>query len=530
MLSGITSAQTDTAAAAACPVLSFLSFRDQFTISSLYVHLSERIAMLLPFAHAASDPDTSSVFSAPDFRAQFADTHPLSFLLLDLNQQYLESLSFLMAVLPAQMPGWFATLALHLSSFAVRLSQPNDTPSLFRDNSHFLFHYEYAQSHTPSTLLFELANRTATLFAALDGPASGSGIAKQVLPSKTFPKEYTTIPTGGFAWSSGKEKVAARRDRNSMTTWTTDSHEQKQTQADLVAHKHSDSSKESIRGHSNDPANIADISSTQQQSHRLEQGQATTTTHSLSHSPSHPHSDSPSLSLLYMFFMSVAEWGPPGVWTSNFGGVATSRDGGKTFVRTDNLFAGDSNFVQIAAAQHPGDTTWVYLFGVPSGRFGSLRLARAPPAQLAVRSAYQFCSTRTSGSDIPSQSQTLNDGPSNSLSSAPSCTWVAEESAASELLAGPLDVPSVTFNPYLNAFMLTYFNTTRYCIEMRTAPDPWGPFSPASILVNCSSPGMGGCYGGFTSDLLLINEGKSFFFTLSLWPAYNTFWVRADLA
>jgi hypothetical protein len=429
-----------------CPTLRFLSFRDQHSDTSLFVHLSEYMASLLPFARSALAPGTPSVFSGPAAREAFAAGRSWGDLHNALGQQYMESMNFMHATLPTQLPWWFATLSVHLLSYGVRLSVPNDPNSLFRDDASFAFHLSYAQQHSQDTLLSELNNRTGMLFCALQSTQCGQAwqvpgpaAAKQALPSKSFPEEYTTIPTGGIAV----------------------------------------------------PVNLSLLRTPVS-------------------GPQHGEGDSmqQSQSLVYVFFMSIKAWGAPGEWTCNFGGVATSHDEGRTFVRTDNLFDGASNFVQIAATQRGNDMDWVYLHGVPSGRAGSLKLARAPPTRLADRSQYQFCLLDVSHK---------------------SCSWVSAETQASVVLPGPLDVPSAAFNPFLQSFMLTYFNQSSYRIEMRTAPEPWGPFGPASTLIDCNAPGMGGCYGGFTSSALLVNGGSSFYFTLSLWPAYNTFWIRVDL-
>ena len=51
------------------------------------------------------------------------------------------------------------------------------------------------------------------------------------------------------------------------------------------------------------------------------------------------------------------------------------------------VWPGDTNFGQVAFVK---DGDYLYLFGIPGGRFGGAKLARVPQAQVLYQSQYEY--------------------------------------------------------------------------------------------------------------------------------------------
>ncbi len=93
-------------------------------------------------------------------------------------------------------------------------------------------------------------------------------------------------------------------------------------------------------------------------------------------------------------------------------------DQGKTWTPLDSpQWPGDSNFVQLAASHvQDAGTEYLYLWGIPSGRFGGVQLMRVPATTEAVEdlSAYTYFAgvddagapDGASGSPMPRRSST----------------------------------------------------------------------------------------------------------------------------
>ncbi|MDQ3412165.1 MAG: DUF4185 domain-containing protein, partial [Chloroflexota bacterium] len=75
---------------------------------------------------------------------------------------------------------------------------------------------------------------------------------------------------------------------------------------------------------------------------------------------------------LFLHYMSVEHWGPPGEWTLGAAGLAYSDDAGETWTKDEAaIWPGDSNFGQVSIVEHAGH---LYLHGIPGGRFGGVQL------------------------------------------------------------------------------------------------------------------------------------------------------------
>ena len=200
---------------------------------------------------------------------------------------------------------------------------------------------------------------------------------------------------------------------------------------------------------------------------------------------------------MYVWLMSVRRWGDPGRWDVNFAELATSDDDGETWVRTGVQWPSTSNFIQVATVEH-GLQRW--FLGIPAGRFGGVKVARVDPGAVLDRGAYEYWAHGA---------------------------WVALESAAAEVVPGPVGELSVVWNRYVNRWLMTYLNESAGRIELRQATDPAGPWSEPFELA--SSVGYPGLYGAFLSPWLVEDYGRVVYFVMSQWGPYNTFLMKATL-
>lgn len=215
----------------------------------------------------------------------------------------------------------------------------------------------------------------------------------------------------------------------------------------------------------------------------------------------------------YMNFMSIKQWGRDGEWSTNYSAIAMSPDNGEHWgiypgsVRstgTENvpgapMVPGNENF-QMGAFLRGGDG-YMYSFGTPSGRAGSIYLSRAPERALPDLTKYQYW-----------------NGDSNS--------WVpANPGAATPVIPGPAGEMSAQYNTYLRKFLVLYTNANNDVVA-RTAPAPQGPWSPEQMLVS-SFQMPGGIYGPFLHPW---STGKDVYFTLSSWNAYDVMLMHTVLA
>ena len=98
----------------------------------------------------------------------------------------------------------------------------------------------------------------------------------------------------------------------------------------------------------------------------------------------------------YLAYMSVRQWGPPGMWDTNFSRIAYSSDGGDTWNSTDGptwnnpgaeTSTGTHPFQMVAFAKRDG---YVYMFGTPNGRFGAAHVSRVAEASILDKAAYEY--------------------------------------------------------------------------------------------------------------------------------------------
>lgn len=201
----------------------------------------------------------------------------------------------------------------------------------------------------------------------------------------------------------------------------------------------------------------------------------------------------------YLHYMSVARWRRKG-WRTNYGGIARSDDGGRTWTkvrraRWPNSLPARRSFQLGAFAR---DADWVYLFGVPNGRSGAISVARVHRGSVDDVGAYRYW-----------------DGTG----------WSDRVRDAVEVCPGPAGELSVAFHSGLGCWLMVYLHDAAGRIVLRSADAVTGPWSEEQTLVSgADHPAL---YGGFLHPHGL--DGSRIYFTMSQWVPYNVFLVRADL-
>ncbi|WP_028610183.1 DUF4185 domain-containing protein [Paenibacillus harenae] len=205
----------------------------------------------------------------------------------------------------------------------------------------------------------------------------------------------------------------------------------------------------------------------------------------------------------YIHYMSVNNWGPAGVWYTNYAGIAYSDNNGATWTKHptarwyNNTTSWDNKFQMAAMVKDGG---FVYMYATPNGRFGDVYLARVPETGLLNINDYRYW-----------------DGNGWSTSQ-------ADADAVANGVAGEL---SVAYNFHFNRYIMTYLNEHRQSIVMRDAPTPVGPWSGEKVLVPGGFTGLGQ-YNAFIHPL--SNNSATLYFIMSTWyPDYNTHLMKAAL-
>lgn len=210
---------------------------------------------------------------------------------------------------------------------------------------------------------------------------------------------------------------------------------------------------------------------------------------------------------IYVAYMSVRHWGDAGMWDANYSALIVSRDKGETWTPVEGVrWPGDSNFVQVAAVTvNDGGTDYVYLWGIPAGRFGGVQLMRVRATTQAVEdpTAYEYFA----GADGASP------------------RWSPRATDARTVLDGTIGELSVMRSDYLGRWIMTYSDAGNAVI--REGLTPWGPWGDPIVLVPADAhPGL---YAPYLNPRYTADGGRRIYFTLSFWGPYNVSWFRADL-
>ncbi len=209
---------------------------------------------------------------------------------------------------------------------------------------------------------------------------------------------------------------------------------------------------------------------------------------------------------IWLAYMSVNHWGESGKWVCNYSSYAYSDNVGTDFHKYNSVkWKGDSNFVQLAFAKLSSD---IYIWGTPSGRFGGVKLAKVDEADFGKMKSYlYFMGLDSSGSPL----------------------WSTQEMVATGIISPPVGEISVAWDDYLQKWIMTYLNEEKRAIVIRDSPQPWGPWSEEKTLV-LGYGDNAGLYGAYLHPRYFENDGKTIYFLMTLWPKYNVFLMKAELA
>ena len=201
----------------------------------------------------------------------------------------------------------------------------------------------------------------------------------------------------------------------------------------------------------------------------------------------------------YLSYMSVKRWSMvPGMWYTNYGGIAYSDDNGQTWTKDqhakwDNIFG--ARF-QVSAMVPHGD--YVYMFGTPNGRIGTIGLARVPVDQVLNTTSYQYWS----------------DG-----------TWTpVSQHLATPIVGGVASELSVRYDAASDKWQMSYLEPVGGSIILRQSSSPQGMWSDAATLVDTADYPK--AYGGFIHPW---STDEDLYFTISEWDSYNVYLMHASL-
>lgn len=210
---------------------------------------------------------------------------------------------------------------------------------------------------------------------------------------------------------------------------------------------------------------------------------------------------------IYVSYMSVRRWGEPGAWDVNYARLIRSADGGETWQPVDGVeWPGGSNFIQFATAQVVDDgVAYVYIWAIPSGRFGGVALMRVPATEADVehQASYEYFAGAAGAEP----------------------TWSADMADAEIVLDGTIGELSVMWSERLERWLMTYSDAGNAYI--REGITPWGPWGdPIELLSAADYPGL---YAPYLNPRYVSDDGTTISFTLSLWGPYNVYWFSAEL-
>ncbi len=199
---------------------------------------------------------------------------------------------------------------------------------------------------------------------------------------------------------------------------------------------------------------------------------------------------------MYLHYMSVRNWGAPGHWNVRYSGFAYSDDDGQTWhTPKDAVWPGGTGFEQVALVQQGG---YVYSFGIPEGRHGSVRLRRVEPGRILDRGAYEYWDGRA---------------------------WVPDAAAAEPVVPAPAGELSVAWSEQHQRWLMMYLHPGRGEIVLRTAPELTGTWGePQTVVTAAEHPGLYSPY-----IVPTVSPGDEIYFTMSRWDRYNVYLMRADL-
>jgi len=148
---------------------------------------------------------------------------------------------------------------------------------------------------------------------------------------------------------------------------------------------------------------------------------------------------------------------------------------------------------------------YIYALGTPCGRFGGVRVARVRPQDFLSLNAWEYFAGEAGGCP----------------------QWKPSQADVVEVIPAPVGEGSILWNLGIGRWMYTYLNESTASIELREAEHPWGPWTVPNVVTTAKAyPQL---YGAFMTPSFLKDDGKTFFFVMSMFGPYNTFLMKATL-
>jgi hypothetical protein len=248
----------------------------------------------------------------------------------------------------------------------------------------------------------------------------------------------------------------------------------------------------------------------------------------------------------YVNFMAVKSWDSPGRWTTNYSAIAYSDDNGQNWTvvpassvraarwgsATVPYVAGNENFQQGAFVKPPPGSPdaaagWVYSYGTPAGRGGTVYVSRVNQYQILDQTKYQYWNGSTWVANKPSAATPILPGTRTSGFFG----WGATTTYPS------VSEMSVQYNPYLKQYVMLYADQNNNVV-MRTSSTPQGTWSaPKTLVTSAQYPGL---YAPMihpwsgTTQLKKADgtpeDPQYLYWNLSQWNEYNVALMRTDLS
>jgi len=206
----------------------------------------------------------------------------------------------------------------------------------------------------------------------------------------------------------------------------------------------------------------------------------------------------------YIFFMEVSgDFTLGGDWPVAANRAIRSTDGGNTWHVVPGLVwtrQDAPNFGQVFP-MWSNCYEWIYIYGIPQARLGSVQLGRVRPQYFDNFEKYEYFVGMIGATPqwLPGRQGLLR---------------LRGELAETYVFDGPAGEMNVMFNDHLQRYVATY-QAGATGIVMRTAPNPWGPWSAAQTLVTGEM--FPRFYGAFTNRYFSANNGQTFWFLMSQW-------------
>lgn len=248
----------------------------------------------------------------------------------------------------------------------------------------------------------------------------------------------------------------------------------------------------------------------------------------------------------YVNFMAVKSWDTPGRWTTNYSAIAYSDDNGQNWTvvpqssvraaaagrSTVPFVAGNQNFQQGAYVKPPAGSAdaaagWVYSYGTPAGRGGTVYVSRVNEKDILDQTKYQYWNGSSWVANKPSAATPI----------LPGTTKTSFFGLIKKTTYPSVSEMSVQYNPYLKKYVMLYADQNNNVV-MRTSATPQGTWSaPTTLATSTQYPGL---YAPMihpwsgTGQLLKADgtpeDPQYLYWNLSQWNEYNVALMRTDLS